>query len=210
MRQMVNIDPMTVVMQFYRRVDALFRVLTDPDGGPLGIVEHYFWRAEMQARGAPHIHCKLWVKDAPIIGVDSDNDVKKFIGKYITCELPNKDASPDLYKLVTTYQIHSKCTATCFRKKQVAGKWVTFCRFGYPRKPSSEMVLHTVQSVMRNRKLGRKQGVKLYQTIRNDDETRINDYNPAILLMFGSNMDLQYIGEISQTINFYMTSLVEN
>jgi hypothetical protein len=43
-------------------------VILDPQG-PVGIVTDYFWRLEIQARGAPHIHMKIWVEKAPIFGV---------------------------------------------------------------------------------------------------------------------------------------------
>ena len=39
-------------------------------------------------RGSPHAHCLLWVKDAPKINQDSDDDVCRFIDKYITAMMP--------------------------------------------------------------------------------------------------------------------------
>ena len=43
-------------------------------GEVLGTVEHFYWKNEYQARGAPHYHVLLWIKDAPVIGRD-DPDV---------------------------------------------------------------------------------------------------------------------------------------
>ena len=42
---------------------------------PLGDIVDYAIRVEFQARGSPHAHCVLWVKDAPKYGVDTDEDI---------------------------------------------------------------------------------------------------------------------------------------
>ena len=38
-------------------------------------------------RGSPHAHCLLWVKGAPKIGHNTDDEVCAFIDKYITAVL---------------------------------------------------------------------------------------------------------------------------
>lgn len=226
MSQLVNVDPVTIVQQFYRRVDAMFTILTTKEGGPLGVVEHYFWRMEMQARGAPHIHCKLWIKDAPIVGKNTPEEIMAFIEKYITCQLPNQTTCPQLFELVTRYQLHTRCSKTCLRKKKVVSKqrpttkdgnedtsvkikelikWISHCRFGFPRHENLLMKLNSVAKLLQNRKLSRNPGQKLYTLIRTELETLVNDYNATLLLMWKGNMDLQYIGEDSMAINYYMT-----
>ena len=42
---------------------------------PLGEIADYAIRIEFQARGSPHAHCVIWVKDAPEYGVDHDSQV---------------------------------------------------------------------------------------------------------------------------------------
>ena len=54
----------------------------------MGELVEYDIRIEFQARGSPHAHCVLWVKDAPKYGVDDTDDVCQFIDKYITCVIP--------------------------------------------------------------------------------------------------------------------------
>ena len=39
-------------------------------GEILGTVDHFYWKKEYQACGAPHYHALLWIKDAPVIGQD--------------------------------------------------------------------------------------------------------------------------------------------
>ena len=45
-------------------------------------------RIEFQARGSPHAHCVISVKDAPEYGVDHDSEV---IDQYMSCKLPKED-----------------------------------------------------------------------------------------------------------------------
>ncbi len=62
-------------------------VILDPQDA-VRIVTDYFWRWEYQARGAPHIHAKIWVEKAPIFGVSTNEEVLNFIKKYIGCSIP--------------------------------------------------------------------------------------------------------------------------
>jgi len=45
----------------------------------------------------------------------------------------------------------------------------------------------------------------LYDISHKDNECMINDYSPAILLTWEGNMDLQFIGEESTILNWYIT-----
>jgi len=45
----------------------------------------------------------------------------------------------------------------------------------------------------------------LYDLPRKSNEVRINDYNPAILLAWEGNMNIQFIGEKSAILNWYCT-----
>ncbi len=113
-------DPISVSNQFYRRWQAMLRKVIMNPNGPVGEVEHFFWRIEYQARGAPHVHGKLWVKNAPVLGKDSDQAVMDFINKTVSCRLPPAAHSPILHGLVKTYQLH-RCTASCLRPVKLAG-----------------------------------------------------------------------------------------
>ena len=89
----------------------------------------YAIRIEFQARGSPHAHTILWIKDAPKLGVHSDEDVCNFIDQYISCSAP-EDA--DLAHLVFKVQKH-RHSATCRRNGH--------CRFHYPRPPSPQTLI---------------------------------------------------------------------
>ncbi|XP_078603870.1 uncharacterized protein LOC144877700 [Branchiostoma floridae x Branchiostoma japonicum] len=88
-------------------------------------------RIEFQARGSPHAHSILWIKDAPQINVDSDEDVVKFINEHITCSIPEEN-DEELRKLVLSVQKHGH-SATCRREQK--------CRFRFPRPPSQETLI---------------------------------------------------------------------
>ena len=87
-------------------------------GAVLGEVTHSFWKKEYQSRGAPHYHVLLWIKDAPVIGVDPEHVVTAWIDKRISCHIPDEKSSPKLHRLVTKYQMH-KCSNYCRHKKSM-------------------------------------------------------------------------------------------
>ena len=51
---------------------------------PHGEIIDYVIKIEFQMRGSSHGHCLLWVKDAPKLGQDSDEEVCTFIDNYIS------------------------------------------------------------------------------------------------------------------------------
>ena len=78
------------------------------------------------------------------------------------------------------------------------------CRFGFPRPVKDSFTLRTVVEAIAGRKALRANS-RLYDLPRQHNERMINDYNPAILLAWQGNMDIQYIGEKSSVLNWYIT-----
>ncbi|XP_047213329.1 uncharacterized protein LOC124863125 [Girardinichthys multiradiatus] len=123
-------NPVTVMRMFSKRVDALFTDLILSPAQPIGPVEDYFYRVEFQARGSPHIHSVIWIKDAPEMEDPSCCDqVINFIDRYISCQLPDETTDPELHKIVTEVQMHSKKHSKSCKKGNVQ------CRFGFPKLP---------------------------------------------------------------------------
>ena len=59
-------------------------------------------------RGAPYAHCLLWVKDAPMMNVNEDDEICHFIDKYITVVLPIGHAEyEDDVRLMENLQKHT-------------------------------------------------------------------------------------------------------
>ena len=84
-------------------------------------------------RGSPHAHCLLWVKDAPKINQDSDDDVCRFIDKYITAMMPKGvfERENDV-NIMKSLQKHTH-SDYCRRNKS--------CCFGFPKPPVSKTVI---------------------------------------------------------------------
>lgn len=84
----------------------MFRLLKSREGPFGGRIKHFFYRVEYQERGHAHVHCLLWLIDAPIIGVNSEKEIIEFLNTRLTCRMPDPDKEPILHKLVKKYQQH--------------------------------------------------------------------------------------------------------
>lgn len=192
-----------VCRYYHQKLSAMLAFLAEPGGGPLGVIEHFVWRREYQTRGAPHWHTLLWVKDAPVLGKSSSEEVAKFIQDHITCEIPDKKTFPTLHAKVTKYQQHH-CNNYCKRKKTYKNGVKTVCRFDFPRAARSTFELRDAPTAI----AGRRNLVKnsrLYDLPRANGAERINDYNPATMLVWVGNMDLQYVGDKAAIIGKYIS-----
>jgi len=197
-------DPVNVSIHFHKKWKAIFNKLIKAKDTPLfGEVSDHFWRIEYQARGAPHVHLLLWIKDAPVLGKNSTEEVKAYINSIITCSKPDTESSPTLSSLVTKFQTH-KCNKYCQKTYKHQGKFYRKCRFGFPRKVTEETQLNDVVDCLavNQSKQPRK---RLYHLQRSQQETTINDYNPALLLANQANVDIQYIGHIGSRLPYYIT-----
>ena len=81
-------NPITGVCIFQHRLQSFFSQYLLNDAHPLGHITDYVIKIGFQMRDSPHAHCLLWVKDAPKINQDLDDDVCRFIDKYITAMMP--------------------------------------------------------------------------------------------------------------------------
>ena len=175
----------------------------------LGNIKSYWIRDEYQGRGTCHFHCFLWVEGAPILGKSSDEDIAEFVNSLITCRLPDTYKELSLHNNVLKYQSH-KCGKYCKRviKNKSSGRFTSTCRFSFPRKPSREFVLHDVVSSIVGRHTNNFKK-RLYDLPRSSNETWINDYNPdLLLLLWGGNMDIQFVSEYTYSICNYVTKYI--
>ena len=112
--QLREIDPVSVSIFYEKKLKSCLNHLVLNKNSPFGKVNHHFYRREYQARGTPHCHGKLWIEGAPVYGTSSDEEVIKYIDENITCRLPDPIKEPNLYRLVTKYQIH-RCGPSCLK-----------------------------------------------------------------------------------------------
>ena len=192
-------DPVSVSRQFSQKFHAFFQHIL-VKGQVLGFIDHFYWKKEYQACGAPHYHVLLWIRDAPVIGKDDNSKVLQWIQDRITCEIPCKESNPELHDLVTRYLLH-KCSAYCRRKRKCASRFVTYCKFGFPREARENAIVHCVDEKLKKRQ-------KIYNLARKESEVRVNDYNPLLLLLWKANCDIQFVAESSLALANYVTGYV--
>jgi len=202
--ELCAMDPVHVSIHFHKKWEAIFSKLIKAKEDPIfGEVSDHFWRIEYQNRGAAHVHCVLWIKDAPVIGRNSPEEIEAYIKKICTCSKPDPNESPTLHDLVERCQVH-KCNRYCTKTYKHSGKFYKKCRFGFPRPQKSRLEINDVIDCLAvdTSKQPRK---RLYNLARKDDEEYINDYNPALLLANESNIDVQYIGHLGSRLPYYIT-----
>ena len=102
-------NPVTAARHFQYCLNT-FQVFLKSTAHPLGELVVYAIRIEFQARGSPYAHTILWIKDAPILNVSTDEDVCSFIDQYVECNIPHEE----LGQLVSKVQKH-RHSATCRR-----------------------------------------------------------------------------------------------
>ena len=189
--RLIQSDPVTCARHFDYQFNTFLKQSLMTDVAPLGKIKDWFYRVEYQQRGSPHIHVLIWLENAPVFGVDKDEDVTAFIDKIITCRKPVNDSK--LLQLVNR-QTH-RHSHTCRKKSK------NVCRFNYPQPPMrSTQILYplddTSQTVIRNRK-------SLWKDIKN----KLNDLKEGKDITFDQllkEMDVsecEYIHAVRSSLN---------
>ena len=213
-------NPVTAARHFHYRLNLFFQHFLKSTATPLGEIADYAIRIEFQARGSPHAHCVIWIKDAPDFGVDNDYDVCDFIDQYVSYKVPAEDGK---LKDLVLLQKH-KHSSYCRRNK--------ICRFSFPKPPSSKTlitkddpehgdnsqelsVLCKVQKLIADSntdlslaelldkaEVTEKDYIDALEVSTNGnvvvlkrepDECFINNYNPSVMLAWQANMDIQFV-----------------
>ncbi|CAB3999556.1 ATP-dependent DNA helicase PIF1 [Paramuricea clavata] len=190
--RLIQSDPVTCARHFDYQFNAFLKDFLMSEIAPLGKLKDWFYRVEYQQRGLPHIHMLIWLENAPVFGVDKDEDVVNFIDQIITCRKPDNDT--ELFDLVNR-QTH-RHSHTCRKKPK------KLCRFNYPQLPMrSTQILHplddnTSDTVIRARK-------ELWKNIKN----KLNDLKEGEDVTFDQLLkeldvsEYQYILAIRSSLN---------
>ena len=213
-------NPVTAARHFQYRLNTFFNEFLKSTAKPLGEIVDHAIRIEFQARGSPHAHTVIWVKDAPRFGIDNDSEVVNFIDQYITCAKPEDGKLRELVLLLQEHKHSSYC------KK---GKT---CRFHFPQPPSPITLIAKSDFDQNELKAAKEALAKVRKVLiddtndvtleellvaadveleeymtalqmsskgsnvllkRNPDECKINNYNSAVMLAWQANMDIQYV-----------------
>ena len=214
-------NPVTAARHFQYRLNTFFQEFLKSTAKPLGEIVDYGIRIEFQARGSPHAHCVIWVKDAPKYGVNNDNEVCDFIDKYISCAIPEQEGK--LKDLVLLLQQHKHSTY-CKRNKT--------CRFNFPKPPTCKTLIATPDPDSSVVKSAQSVLAKVHKVLadghtdlslneilirakvspneytealevsskgsvvvlkRQPNEININNYNGPVTLAWQANTDIQYV-----------------
>ena len=89
--RLIQSDPVTCARHFDFQFNTFLKDVLMSEIAPLGKIKDWFYRVEYQQRGSPHVHMLIWLKNAPVFGVDKDEDVVAYIDSVITCTKPEND-----------------------------------------------------------------------------------------------------------------------
>jgi hypothetical protein len=130
---LVRTDPVTSSRYHQHRMESLLAIMKKYHSLSGEIVD-YFWRDEFQQRGTPHTHMAVYIKDAPILGVQSDASICEFAYQYVTTSGEGLSAEN------LEAQHHSKHSKMYCLRKCDQGK-ASYCRFGFPKLPMLETTI---------------------------------------------------------------------
>ena len=117
-------NPVFVVTHFQYCIGVFFKeIVTD---GPLAIIKYYAIPVEFPICDSRHIYSFLWIDNAPTLTIDNKEEYIAFVDTVIHAVLPHETEQSELYKLVTTYQLH-RLPKTCRKDKNQS------CKFQFGR-----------------------------------------------------------------------------
>lgn len=212
-RRYLNENPDISARHFNRRFQAFFDNILCGRSKPLGEIVDHFWRVEFQQRGSPHIHCLLWVKDAPDVLKLSETDdgraeLADFVDKHIsvlTKTLSELSSCPcsactasesDILALRPPHYGNKEWNCDLARLVQrvqqhechagsTCRKKGNECRFGFPKSLQPRTVIESKTS---------SDGTPSLKIHLQREVSTINNYSPHLLSCWRANMDLQLIG----------------
>jgi hypothetical protein len=99
-----------------------------------GEVSAYVYRIEWQARGLPHAHILIILKDKVLSARHIDN--------IVSAEIPDPDAEPELHELVTRHMLHPECDQeTSYSCRRDEHGSLRDCQRHFPKEMSTETVV---------------------------------------------------------------------
>lgn len=123
--RLIQSDPVTCARHFDFQVQQFIVKFLQSDCAPLGRIQDWFYRVELQQRGSPHIYMLLWIEGAPKLEEDLDGTVCNFIDKSTSCSKSTRNSELDG---LVSRQKH-KHSFPCKKKFQKQ------CRFHFPQPP---------------------------------------------------------------------------
>ena len=118
----LNLNSVLLARCFQYRVEVFFQIIVL--NRPLGKVKCHAILVEFQVHGSQNIYYFVWILTASDLSKDNINEYISFVGDVVTTSLPGNDNKPELFELVTIYQVHSHSKSCQKYKKQA-------CRYNF-------------------------------------------------------------------------------
>ena len=122
--ELLNSNPVLTARHFQFRVETFFKDILLTKESCLGKLDNYVIKVEFQFRGSPHIHAFLWVSEPPTLTKETIDEYVNFVESTVRADLPDPTEEPELYELVSQYQIH-RHSNSCRKYKNIP------CRFNF-------------------------------------------------------------------------------
>eukprot|EP00980_Cylindrotheca_fusiformis_P017429 scaffold5420_cov77-Cylindrotheca_fusiformis.AAC.3 len=144
----------------------------------MGLCLGYLAVTEFQKRGMPHGHIILQIdpNDAPHTGRELDH--------FVSAQLPDQSANPELFEVVTKFMIHGPCSDSYCQRQDGT------CRFHYPQPFSNETIWESDNSTTimyrrpnNNRQFVNKKGIPF-------TNANVVPYNPWLLMKYRCHINV--------------------
>ena len=104
----------------------------------------------------------------------------------------------------TGWSLGTKCTNAVLIASKDGGAVVPSLQdagLGFLAKPAKVPLYNCVDEALKSRK-------RIYELPRSELEVRVNNYNPLLLMLWKTNIDIQYVAESSLALAHYVSGYV--
>ncbi|CAB3386664.1 Hypothetical predicted protein [Cloeon dipterum] len=158
------------------------------NGFIFGPVKHVVYTIEFQNRGGTHLHM--------LVTLERKLDTPRAIDEVVSATIPIKGDDPELYSLVTTSMMHTRCSPKC------AAKGVSGCAKGFPFAFSDETIIHAGSHVVTYKRPDDGRFLEV-NGVRHTNRS-VATYNAFTLKFFGSHANCQIVTSV-QTVAYILS-----
>lgn len=162
----------------------------------LGKVRAYTATVEFQKRGLPHIHIVLIMEDGykPL--------TPEIVDTIVSAEIPDRDENPELYRIITSNNIHGPCGNVNRNSQCMVGEGSERkCSKNFPKKLVENTVL-SQQNYPEYRRRGPENGGQIHEINRGSasdpdifhaDNRWVVPYNPLLSLRYNAHINVEVV-----------------
>jgi uncharacterized protein YabN with tetrapyrrole methylase and pyrophosphatase domain len=78
-----------------------------------GHISNFYLVIKFQNCGSEHNHGLLWIKDAPMYGVHTNEEIEQFVDMYISCDISCTNSLHNAQKINTCIHVRRKNNVGC-------------------------------------------------------------------------------------------------